>query len=91
MSKVSSQPQVKLTAIKQVRRNIAKVLTVISEKRIDATRTAFKKSRHMPHDLRAKKNRAFRRKLSVFERKAMTTRGAKKQQTDKLRKYALAA
>eukprot|EP00354_Favella_ehrenbergii_P003688 CAMPEP_0170450588 /NCGR_PEP_ID=MMETSP0123-20130129/72_1 /TAXON_ID=182087 /ORGANISM="Favella ehrenbergii, Strain Fehren 1" /LENGTH=71 /DNA_ID=CAMNT_0010711915 /DNA_START=23 /DNA_END=238 /DNA_ORIENTATION=+ len=39
VSKVSSQPQVKLTMIKQVRKNIAKVLTVLSEKRIDAART----------------------------------------------------
>jgi ribosomal protein L29 len=34
VSKVSSQPQVKLTKIKQVRKNVAKVLTVLSEKRI---------------------------------------------------------
>ena len=52
VSKVSSQPQVKLTAIKQVRKNIAKTLTVLSEKRIDAARTAFKKKRHTPVDLR---------------------------------------
>ena len=91
MSKVSSQPQVKLTKIKQVRKNIAKVLTVLSEKRIDAARTEFKKKRYTPVDLRVKKNRAFRRRLTPFERKMLTTRGQKRADNIKLRKYALAA
>jgi len=91
VSKVSSQPQVKLSKIKQVRKNIAKVLTVLSEKRIDAARTEFKKKRYTPHDLRAKKNRAFRRKLSKFESSKVTRREQKKQDNQKLRKYALAA
>ena len=91
MSKVSSQPQVKLTMIKQVRKNIAKVLTVLSEKRIASARDAFKKKRHTPVDLRQKKNRAFRRRLSPFEKNKMTVRAQKKVQTTKQRKYALAA
>jgi large subunit ribosomal protein L35e len=91
VSKVSSQPQVKLTKIKQVRKNIAKVLTVLSEKRISAARTEFKKKRYTPVDLRQKKNRAFRRKLTPFEANKMTVRGAKKAANSKVRKYALAA
>ena len=91
VSKVSSQPQVKLTKIRQVRKNIAKVLTVLSEKRIDAAKTEFKKKRYTPVDLRQKKNRAFRRKLSTFERTRQTARGAKRAANLKLRKYALAA
>ena len=61
--------------IKQVRKNIAKVLTVLSEKRIGAARDAFKKKRYTPVDLRQKKNRAFRRSLSRHERTKLTTRG----------------
>ena len=91
MSKVSSQPQVKLTAIRQVRKNIAKTMTVLSEKRIDAARDAFKKKRHMPHDLRQKKNRTFRRRLTPFEKRRVTVRGAKKAANSKVRKYAVAA
>ena len=91
VAKVSSQPQVKLTAIKQVRKNIAKFMTVLSEKRIAAARDGFKKKRHTPQDLRQKKNRAFRRRLSTFERRKMTVRGEKKAANLKLRKYALAA
>ena len=91
VSKVSSQPQVKLTKIKQVRKNIAKVLTVLSEKRIDAAKTEFKKKRYTPVDLRQKKNRAFRRRLTPFERKQRTTREKKRAANSKVRKYALAA
>lgn len=74
MSKVSSQPQVKLTKIRQVRKSIAKCLTVLSEKRIDQAREASKKSRYTPKDLRMKKNRAWRRKLTKFEQKKLTLR-----------------
>merc|ERR1711994_1125210 len=90
VSKVSQQ-QVKLTKIRSVRKNIAKVLTALSEKRIQAARDEFKKKRYTPVDLRQKKNRAFRRRLTPFEAKKQTTRGAKKAATTKVRKYALAA
>ena len=91
MSKVSSQPQVKLSKIRQVRKSIAKVLTVLSEKRIASARKDFRKKRYLPKDLRLKKTRAFRRGLSPFERKKITVRQSKRLQTIKLRKYALAA
>ena len=91
VSKVSSQPQVKLTKIKQVRKNIAKVLTVLSEKRIATAKTEFKKKKYTPVDIRQKKNRAFRRGMSKFEKTKMTVRGQKKHDNGKLRKYALAA
>merc|ERR1711934_84828 len=90
VSKVSQQ-QVKLTKIRSVRKNIAKVLTVLSEKRIQAARDEFKKKRYTPVDLRQKKNRAFRRRLTPFEAKKKTVRGKKKAATTKARKYALSA
>jgi large subunit ribosomal protein L35e len=78
VSKVSSQPQVKLTKIRQVRKSIAKALTVLSEKRIDAAREENKKKRYTPKDLRLKKTRAWRRKLTKFEEKKLTLRAQKK-------------
>merc|ERR1711934_283480 len=90
VSKVSQQ-QVKLTKIRSVRKNIAKVLTVLSEKRITAARDEFKKKRYTPVDLRMKKNRAYRRRLSPFEKNKLTVRAKKKATNNKLRKYALAA
>ena len=52
VSKVSSQPQVKLSKIRSVRKAIARVLTILSEKRITTAREAHKKDKHAPHDLR---------------------------------------
>jgi hypothetical protein len=48
------------------------VLTILSEKRISAAREAHKKDKKTPHDLRFKKTRAFRRKLTPFEAKNLT-------------------
>ncbi len=74
-----------------VRKAIAKVLTVLSEKRIDTARTAFKNKKYTPHDLRHKKTRAFRRRLSSEDAKRMTLKAQKKAENFKLRKFALAA
>merc|ERR1712012_777688 len=78
VSKVSSQPQVMLTKIRQVRKSIAKCLTVLSEKRRDTAREETKKARYTPKDLRLKKTRAWRRKLTKFEAKKLTLRAQKK-------------
>ena len=74
MSKVSSQPKVKLSKIRGTRKSIAKCLTVLNEKRREAARNEHKKSRYTPKDLRLKKNRAWRRRLSKFEQKKLTLR-----------------
>merc|ERR1712110_549892 len=51
----------------------------------------FKKKRYTPVDLRQKKNRAFRRRLTPFEKKQTTAREKKRAANAKVRKYALAA
>merc|ERR1711981_291006 len=91
VSKVAAAPQVKLAKVRAVRKNIAKVLTVLNEKRRAEAREAFGKKKHTPYDLRQKKTRAFRRKMSKFERTRMTNRAQKKHDNSKLRKYAVAA
>lgn len=63
----------------------------MSEKRITEARNAHKKDKHAPHDLRFKKTRAFRRKLTPFEAKKLTSRQQKKHDNFKVRKYALIA
>ena len=73
-----------------MRKAIAKVLTVINEKRRDQAREDHKKKR-TPLDLRFKKTRAFRKKLTKHERTRKTVRQQKKENNFKLRKYALAA
>merc|ERR1712110_400470 len=91
VSKVAAAPQVKLAKVRAVRKNIAKVLTVINEKRRSEARDAFGKKKYLPRDLRMKKTRAFRRRLTKFERTRTTLRAQKKADNSKLRKYAVAA
>jgi large subunit ribosomal protein L35e len=73
-----------------VRKAIAKVLTVINEKRRDQARADHKKKR-TPADLRLKKTRAFRKRLTKFERTRKTVRQQKRDSNFRPRKFALAA
>merc|ERR1712083_362208 len=91
VSKVAAAPQVKLAKVRAVRKNIAKVLTVLNEKRRQEAKDAFAKKRYTPYDLRLKKTRAFRRRMTKFERTRTTLRQQKKADNSKLRKYAVAA
>merc|ERR1712184_60553 len=91
VSKVAAAPQVKLAKVRAVRKNIAKVLTVLNEKRRAEAKDAFKKAKYTPYDLRLKKTRAFRRRMTKFERTRTTRRQQKKSDNFKLRKYAVAA
>merc|ERR1712100_275720 len=91
VSKVAAAPQVKLAKVRAVRKNIAKVLTVLNEKRRSAAKDAFAKKKYTPYDLRLKKTRAFRRRMTKFEQTRQTARQQKKADNFKLRKYAVAA
>ena len=73
-----------------MRKAIAKVLTVINEKRRDQARVDHKKGR-TPSDLRYKKTRAFRKRLTKFETTRRTVKQQKKEANFRPRKFALAA
>ena len=90
-AKVSSQHQVKNSKICGARKAIARVLTVLSEKRIAAAREQFKSAKRAPRDLRKKGTRASRRLLSAHESKKMTLKQQKTHDNFKQRKYALVA
>ena len=64
---------------------------MLSEKRIQTARDAFKGKKYAPRDLRQKKTRAYRRKLTPFEAKKLTNKAQKKSENFKQRKFALAA
>lgn len=74
-----------------VRKAIAKVLTVINEKRINKARDDTKKNKRTPFDLRQKKTRAFRKRLTKFELSRRTLRQQKRENNFRPRKFALAA
>ncbi|KAJ3165017.1 60S ribosomal protein L35 [Irineochytrium annulatum] len=91
VQKVAGGAASKLAKIKEVRKSVARVNTVISQTQRDQLRLYYKKSKYVPLDLRAKKTRAIRRRLTVFERSRKTLRQQKKEQHFPQRKYAILA
>ena len=73
-----------------MRKAIAKVLTVINEKRRNKARDECKKKR-TPLDLRYRKTRAYRKKLTTDDLSRKTLRQQKKENNFRPRKFALAA
>merc|ERR1711990_1362898 len=91
VAKVTGGAASKLSKIKVVRKNIARVLTVINEYQKGALREHFSKSKYAPLDLRVKKTRAIRRRLSKHESQLRTPRDCKRANNFPLRKYAVKA
>ena len=73
-SKVASAPQVKLAQIKFVRKNVAKLLTVMNEKRRSAAKDEWKSKKYTPKDLRTKGTKASRSGLSKDQKKIQTVK-----------------
>ncbi|KAK8948826.1 60S ribosomal protein L35 [Platanthera zijinensis] len=67
VAKVTGGAPNKLSKIKVVRLSIAQVLTVISQKQKAALREAYKNKKFIPLDLRPKKTRAIRRRLTKHQ------------------------
>ncbi|GJW96234.1 60S ribosomal protein L35-like protein [Tanacetum coccineum] len=80
-----------LSAVKVVRTSIAQVLTVISQTQKSALREAYKNKKYLPLDLRPKKTRAIRRRLTKHQASLKTEREKKKEKYFPLRKYAIKA
>ncbi|KAK1682630.1 hypothetical protein QYE76_043478 [Lolium multiflorum] len=90
VAKVTGGAPNKLSKIKVVRTSIARVLTVISQKQKSALREAYKNKR-LPLDLRAKKTRAIRRRLTKHQVSLKTEREKKREKYFPMRKYAIKA
>jgi large subunit ribosomal protein L35e len=91
VAKVTGGAPNKLSKIKVVRKGIARVLTVVNQKTRDALKEAYKGKKYVPLDLRTKKTRAIRRRLTKAQANAKTEKAAKKARAFPLRKYALKA
>ena len=74
-----------------VRKAIAKVLTVMNQNQKAKLRQFYKDKKYKPIDLRQKKTRAIRRRLTYAEHNAKTTRQLKKLAHFPKRKYAVKA
>ena len=110
-TKVSGTAVSKLTKIKSLRKQIARVLTIIRENRknevISSLRTRVTKEKkegkeeeiktqiknlklkHIPLDLRPKKTRAIRRRLTKFERNLLTLKQFKRKLSFPMIKFAV--
>ncbi|KAF8605330.1 ribosomal protein L35 [Ceratobasidium sp. AG-I] len=91
VQKVAGGSSAKLTKINTVRKSIARVLTVTNQKTRQNLRELYKKKKFLPLDLRAKKTRAIRRRLSKTDASRKTVKQKKKDTHFPIRKYAVKA
>ncbi|KAL6032387.1 hypothetical protein STEG23_008141 [Scotinomys teguina] len=74
-----------------VRKSTAHVLTVINQTQKENLRKFYKSKKYKPLDLRPKKTRAMRRRLTKHEEKLKTKRQQRKERLYPLRKYTVKA
>lgn len=74
-----------------VRKSIARVLTVINQTQKENLRKFYKGKKYKPLDLRPKKTRAMRRRLTKHEEKLKTKKQQRKERLYPLRKFAVKA
>ncbi|WFD29364.1 60S ribosomal protein L35, L29 [Malassezia sp. CBS 17886] len=91
VQKVAGGGSSKLARINTVRKNIARVLTVMNQKQRANLREFYKGKKYQPLDLRPKKTRAIRRRMTKFESEQVTVREHKKTVHFGLRRYVLKA
>ena len=110
-TKVTGTAVSKLSKIKGLRKQIARILTIIRENKkqevisklltketkevVDGKETSVSKTiknlkmKHLPLDLRPKKTRAIRRKMTKFESKLLTLNLFKRKLSFPMRKFAV--
>ncbi|KAI9862563.1 MAG: 60S ribosomal protein L35 [Trichoglossum hirsutum] len=91
VQKIAGGAASKLTKIHDLRKAIAKVLTVINANQRSQLRLFYKSRKYLPLDLRPKQTRAIRRRLSRHEAGKITEKQKKKQMHFPQRKYAVKA
>lgn len=72
-----------------IRKSIARVLTVINANQRSQLRIFYKNKKYMPLDLRAKQTRAMRRRLTKAEASAVTEKQKKRQRHFPQRNFAV--
>jgi large subunit ribosomal protein L35e len=76
---------------KDVRKSIARVLTVVTAQKREALKEHYSTLKYKPLDLRPKKTRAIRRRLTKEQAGKKTLRQIKKDRAFPMRKYAVKA
>ncbi|KAL1954472.1 hypothetical protein VTO42DRAFT_1148 [Malbranchea cinnamomea] len=91
VQKIAGGAASKLTKIRDIRKSIARVLTVINANQRHQLRLFYKNKKYLPLDLRPKTTRAMRRRLTKHEASLITEKQRKKQMHFPQRKYAVKA
>ncbi|KAF2761555.1 hypothetical protein EJ05DRAFT_496464 [Pseudovirgaria hyperparasitica] len=89
--KIAGGASSKLNRIHDVRKSIARVLTIINANQRSQLRLFYKNKKYLPLDLRPKQTRAIRRRLTPHEAGLITERQKKKQTHFPQRKFAVKA
>ncbi|KAK4974787.1 60S ribosomal protein L35, L29 [Elasticomyces elasticus] len=89
--KIAGGASSKLSKIHDVRKSIARVLTVINANQRSQLRIFYKNKKYMPLDLRPKQTRAMRRRLTKHEASLVTEKQKKKQAHFPQRNFAVKA
>ncbi|QIX02466.1 hypothetical protein AMS68_007983 [Peltaster fructicola] len=87
--KIAGGAQSKLNKIHDVRKSIARVLTVINASQRAQLRIFYKGKKYSPLDLRSKQTRAIRRRLTQHESKLTTEKFKKRQRHFPQRNFAV--
>lgn len=91
VAKVTGGTASKLSKIRVFRKNIARVLTIIHQNQKENLRKLYKGKKHIPIDLRPKKTRAIRRKLTSHEASIKTAKEHRRLRNWPQRIYAVKA
>lgn len=89
VAKVTGGTASKLAKIRVFRRNIARILTVMSQNQRDNLRKYYKEKKFKPKDLRPKLTRAKRRELTKHEKLLKTRKQRRRNTFYPMRKFAL--
>ncbi|MCJ1365517.1 60S ribosomal protein L35 [Acarospora aff. strigata] len=89
--KIAGGAASKLTKIHDLRKSVAKVLTVINANQRSQLRLFYKNKKYLPLDLRPKQTRAIRRRLSKHEASIKSDKSRKRNMHFPQRKFAIKA
>merc|ERR1711864_34401 len=89
VAKVTGGAASKLSKIRTVRKSVACVLTVIHQTQKENLRKFYHNKKYKPLDLRHKKTRAIRRKLTKHEAGIKTHKQLRKERIYPVRKFAV--
>ncbi|KAK0179878.1 hypothetical protein PV327_005589 [Microctonus hyperodae] len=91
VAKVTGGAASKLSKIRVVRKAIARVYIIMHQKQKENLRLLYKNKKYKPLDLRPKKTRAIRRKLTPFQANRRPLKEVRKMTIWPMRKFAVKA